>query len=145
MAFSRQALSHVLLTVLAVGSLVCPCPASAIPAAAVEPADNGMHHESEATDHRGHQESEARENGGCDHTECVTSCDRLSPGTASDDAPAPGTTKYPKYPVDGLATLDTGFTASFASAQSPGWVGPRQQWLLRHHETPIGRFDRLLV
>lgn len=128
----RKIFSHLLLAVLAVGGLSCPCLGS-----------TAMAHEAPShPDHHGeaHSDAPGAEDDGWQQAQCKADCDRVSAESSRNDS----------IPCFSQPSFDSQFAVQelerLAWSSAPlavSWTGPPSR--SRPHETPFRRFDRLLV
>lgn len=131
MLIPQKVFAHLLIAVLAFGSIGCPCPAQA---------------NSEAGSHAHHQSQKespaATDHAVCQHAECV----RISADSSAQDATlsCKGKFQFEKFQFDDTDAIESETIASLNRTRSVAWTGPPlpRSWLSR--DTPVSRFDRLL-
>ncbi|MGH8165750.1 MAG: hypothetical protein ACREQ1_00835, partial [Woeseiaceae bacterium] len=83
MLVAQKLFAHLLIAAFAFGSMGCPCPVQA-----GSEAGSHAHHQSQT------ESPAATENVGCQHSECVTDCSRISADSSQQDANLPCNGKY---------------------------------------------------
>ena len=129
---TRKIFSHLLLSVLAVGGLSCPCLGST--ATAHEAPSHPDHHR------EAHTEAPVAEDDGWQEAQCKADCDRASAESSRNDS-MPNVSQPPLDPE--FAVQELKWLAWSRAALPVSWTGPPSQ-RSRAHETPVRRFDRLL-
>src|SRR5688572_15079472 len=124
----RKAFSHVLVALLAIGGLNCPCPADAS-GESVSHGNHESHHEpaTAGTDH-------------CDHGKCVSDCAGLAADHSRHDTAFPGTAGDRFDDVEALEAEIASWPGRLAPVT---WTGPPVP-IRATSDTPVRRFDRLL-
>jgi hypothetical protein len=123
----RKAFSHLLVALLAIGGLNCPCPANATG----EPVSHG--------NHESHHQP-AADSDHCDHGNCVSDCAGLAADHSRHDMAFPGTAGD-RFDDFGAPQAET---AAWPRRAAPAaWSGPPLP-IRAAFDTPVQRFDRLL-
>lgn len=128
----RKALSHLLLAVLVVGGVGCPCPATAITG------DEAPIHQEAHHDRAGELTAETD---GREHSQCQADCNYLD-AEASRKDPYSFAGKPPLDPD--IEALEPETVAWPGVARAVTWTGLPPQSSRLPRETPVRRFDRLL-
>ena len=127
MLVPQKFLFQLLVAAVAFGGVACPCPTLAA---------------SEVETHAEHQSQSysLAQSVDCQHSECVTDCSFISADFSEQDA----MTCNGKYQFDDFDAIPPEFSAAYPTERFASWTGPPPPlWVV--HDTPVRRFDRLVV
>jgi hypothetical protein len=128
MLIPQKLFSHLLIAAFVFGSVTCPCPAQAV-------SEEGSH-----SHHQSQTKSPAATEA-CQHSDCLTDCNRISADSSRQDATLPCNGKYQ---FDDFDAIEPETIATSHPARSAASTGPPPPRLWLSHDTPVRRFDRLL-
>jgi hypothetical protein len=130
MLIPQKVFSLLLIAAFAFGSIACPCPVQA-----GSEAESHDHHRSQT------QSPSATDRVGCEHSECVTDCGRISADSSQQDANLPCNGKLQP---DDSGAIEPEKIAWPHRPRLVHWTGPPPRRLWLSHDSPVRRFDRLL-